>query len=188
MIAHLSPNGRIGMVLANGSLSSNKNGEGEIRKNIIEADLVECIIALPAKLFYNTQISACLWFLNRNKKQPGKILFIDARDFGISLSKTLKQLTEKDIKQLSDIYFSYVKNGFIEQTGLYTTKTIKEVIDSGCSLIPGNYIKTDDLNTQDLNINKLDNIINELNSIFAESRKLENIINVNWSIIEKDFR
>ena len=79
MIWHLAPNGRIGMVLANGSLSSQSGGEGDIRKNIINADLVDCIVAMPSQLFYTTQIPVSLWFLARNKRQKGKTLFIDAR-------------------------------------------------------------------------------------------------------------
>ena len=82
MIWHLAPNGRIGMVLANGSLSSQSGGEGEIRKNIINADLVDCIVAMPTQLFYTTQIPVSLWFLAKSKKQKGKTLFIDARKLG----------------------------------------------------------------------------------------------------------
>lgn len=97
MISHLSPKGKIGMVLANGSLSSQTGGEGEIRKNIIEADLVECIVAMPTQLFYTTQIPVCLWFLSNNKKQKGKTLFIDARKIGTMVSRKLRELTEEDI-------------------------------------------------------------------------------------------
>ena len=100
MIYHLAPNGRIGMVLANGSLSSQSGGEGEIRKNIINADLVDCIIAMPAQLFYTTQIPVSLWFLSRNKKQKNKTLFIDARKMGTMVTRKLRELSngEKDEK------------------------------------------------------------------------------------------
>ena len=90
MIWHLAPNGRIGMVLANGSLSSQSGGEGEIRKNIINADLVDCIVAMPTQLFYTTQIPVSLWFLAKNKKQKGKTLFIDARKLGTMVTRKLR--------------------------------------------------------------------------------------------------
>lgn len=90
MIHHLAPNGKIGMVLANGSLSSQTSGEGEIRKNIINDDLIECIVALPTSLFYSTGIPVCLWFLSKNKKQKGKTLFIDARKLGTMVTRKLR--------------------------------------------------------------------------------------------------
>ena len=108
MIYHLAPAGRIGMVLANGSLSSQSGGEGEIRKNIINADLVECIIAMPTQLFYTTQIPVSLWFLNKQKKQTGKTLFIDARKMGTMVSRKLRELTEEDIDKIADTYKAFV--------------------------------------------------------------------------------
>ena len=99
MIYHLAPNGRIGMVLANGSLSSQSGGEGEIRKNIINADLVDCIIAMPAQLFYTTQIPVSLWFVSRNKKQKNKTLFIDARKMGTMVTRKLRELTDEELRR-----------------------------------------------------------------------------------------
>lgn len=96
------------MVLANGSLSSQSGGEGEIRKNIINADLVECIIAMPTQLFYTTQIPVSLWFLNNQKKQGGKTLFIDARKMGTMVSRKLRELTDEDIKKIADTYNAFV--------------------------------------------------------------------------------
>ena len=104
MIYHLAPNGRIGMVLANGSLSSQSGGEGEIRKNIINDDLVDCIVAMPAQLFYTTQIPVSLWFVSRNKKQKNKTLFIDARKMGTMVTRKLRELTDEDIKKLADTF------------------------------------------------------------------------------------
>lgn len=102
MIYHLSPRGRIGMVLANGSLSSQSGGEGTIRENIVKADLVEGIVAMPSQLFYTTGIPVSLWFLNRAKKQPGKILFIDARHMGAMVTRKLRELDEeKDIQRIA---------------------------------------------------------------------------------------
>lgn len=98
MIYHMAPFGKIGMVLANGSLSSQTSGEGDIRKNIVEADLVSCIVAMPPQLFYTTQIPVSLWFLSKNKKQKGKTLFIDAREMGTMKSRKLRELSDDDIK------------------------------------------------------------------------------------------
>ncbi|MBD3230565.1 MAG: N-6 DNA methylase, partial [Candidatus Lokiarchaeota archaeon] len=112
-IHHLAPNGIAGFVLANGSLSSNKSNEGEIRKNIIEADLVDCIVGLPNKLFYNTQISACLWFISRDKKnnkfrdRRGETLFIDARKLGKMIDRTHREFTDEDITRISKTYYAW---------------------------------------------------------------------------------
>src|SRR5438552_1060308 len=112
-IQHLSPSGIAGFVLANGSMSSNTSGEGEIRKNIIEADLVDCIVALPSQLFYNTMIPACLWFISRDKKtrrfkeRAGHVLFIDARKLGTMVDRRHRELTAEDINKISGTYHSW---------------------------------------------------------------------------------
>ena len=112
-ISHLAPNGIAGFVMANGSLSSNQSGEGEIRKNIIEADLVDCIVALPSQLFYNTMIPVCLWFVSRDRQnnkfrdRRGETLFIDARKLGVMIDRKHKTLTEEDIKRIADTYHTW---------------------------------------------------------------------------------
>ncbi len=112
-IHHLSPNGTAGFVLANGSMSSNQSGEGEIRKNIIEADLVDCMVALPGQLFYSTQIPVCLWFLARDKKnhrfrdRRGEILFIDARKMGTMIDRVHRELTDEDIAKIAGAYHAW---------------------------------------------------------------------------------
>jgi len=112
-ISHLAPNGIAGFVMANGSLSSNQSGEGEIRKNIIEADLVDCIVALPGQLFYNTMIPVCLWFASRDRQnnkfrdRRGETLFIDARKLGVMIDRKHKTLTEEDIKRIADTYHTW---------------------------------------------------------------------------------
>ncbi|HNU24227.1 MAG TPA: class I SAM-dependent DNA methyltransferase [Mesotoga sp.] len=112
-ISHLAPNGIAGFVMANGSLSSNQSGEGDIRKNIIEADLVDCIVALPGQLFYNTMIPVCLWFVSRDRQnnkfrdRRGETLFIDARKVGIMIDRKHKTLTEEDIKRIADTYHTW---------------------------------------------------------------------------------
>ncbi|MEO0085571.1 MAG: class I SAM-dependent DNA methyltransferase, partial [candidate division WOR-3 bacterium] len=112
-IHHLAPTGMAGFVLANGSMSSNQSGEGEIRKNIIEADLVDCMVALPGQLFYSTPIPACLWFLARDKKNSryrdrrGEVLFIDARKLGRMVDRTHRELTPDDIRRIADTYHAW---------------------------------------------------------------------------------
>ena len=96
---HLAPRGTAGFVLSNGSMSSNQSGEGEIRKNLVDADLVDCIVALPGQLFRSTQIPACLWFLARDRRnRSGSTLFIDARDMGSMIDRTRRDLTDDDIE------------------------------------------------------------------------------------------
>ena len=106
---HLAPNGVAGFVLANGSMSSNQSGEGEIRKNLIEAGLVDCMVALPPQLFYSTQIPACLWFLAQNRHggshdRSDKVLFIDARNLGHMVDRTHRELGDDDIQRVADTY------------------------------------------------------------------------------------
>jgi type I restriction enzyme M protein len=109
-IYHLSPRGIAGFVLANGSMSSNTSGEGEIRKSIIEADLVDCMVALPSQLFYNTMIPACLWFVARDRKNTkfrdrrGEVLFIDARKMGVMVDRRHRELTDEEIKKIASAY------------------------------------------------------------------------------------
>ena len=118
MIFHLAPRGRIGLVLANGSLSSQSSGEGEIRKKIIEDDLVDCIIAMPPQLFYTTQIPVSLWFLARDKKQKGKTLFMDARNMGTMVTRKLRELTGENIARLTKNYVALTEASLEEVTGL----------------------------------------------------------------------
>ena len=113
MVHHLSPAGAVGFVLANGSMSSNQSGEGNIRRSLIEANLVDCMIALPGQLFYSTQIPACLWFIARNRlRQPSlgardEILFIDARKLGRMVDRTHRELTGEDIARIADTYHAW---------------------------------------------------------------------------------
>ncbi len=110
MLYHLKPNGRAGIVLANGSMSSSQNSEGDIRKAMVEADVVEVMVALPGQLFFNTQIPACLWFLAKDKRhalstagcdRSGQVLFIDARKLGTSVSRVQIELTDADIERIA---------------------------------------------------------------------------------------
>ncbi len=141
---HLSPRGIAGFVLANGSMSSNQSGEGEIRKNIIEARLVDCIIALPGQLFRSTQIPACLWFLNRAKatgRRSGETLFIDARDMGHMLNRTLRDLSPEEISRISDTYHAWRSGGeYADEPGFCKSATLEEMREHGHVLVPGRYV------------------------------------------------
>lgn len=140
MIWHLAPNGRIGMVLANGSLSSQSGGEGEIRKNIINADLVDCIVAMPSQLFYTTQIPVSLWFLAKNKKQKGKTLFIDARKLGTMVTRKLRELTDADIQRIADTYNAFVDGTLEDEKGFCAVVTTQDIAKQDYILTPGRYV------------------------------------------------
>jgi type I restriction enzyme M protein len=148
MIYHLSPKGVMALVLANGSLSSNTSNEGEIRKNVIEADLVDCIVALPKQLFYNTGIPACLWFVSRkrtgngDRKRTGEILFIDASELGRMEDRTHRVFDEEDLEKISQTYQQWrVKDGEYEDVkGFCKSATLEEVEKHGHVLTPGRYV------------------------------------------------
>jgi type I restriction enzyme M protein len=166
IVHHLAPAGVAGFVLANGSMSSNQSGEGEIRKNLIEADLVDCMVALPGQLFYSTQIPACLWFLARNKQnvnfrdRRGHVLFIDARKLGRMVDRTHRELTDEDIARIATTYHAWrgeplgpsgsspaplamLERGgprYCDIPGFCKSATLEEIRKHGHVLTPGRYI------------------------------------------------
>ncbi len=174
MIYHLAPNGKMGMVLANGALSSQSGGEGEIRKNIINADLVECIVAMPTQLFYTTQIPVSLWFLSKNKKQPGKTLFIDARKLGTMVTRKLRELTDSDIAMIADAYNAYCDGTLEDQKGFCAVVDTEEITKQDYILTPGRYVgieeQEDDGEPFD---EKMARLTGELSVLFAQNHKLE---------------
>ena len=150
-IHHLAPTGLAGFVLANGSMSSNQSGEGEIRKAIIEADLVDCMVAMPGQLFYSTQIPVCLWFLARDKKngrfrdRRGQTLFIDARNLGTLIDRVHRELTDVDIRKITDTYHSWRRDKDIDKKyqdvlGFCKSATLDEIRHHGHILTPGRYV------------------------------------------------
>ena len=178
MIYHLNPSGgKIGMVLANGSLSSQSGGEGEIRKNIINADLVECIIAMPTQLFYTTQIPVSLWFLNNQKKQGGKTLFIDARKMGTMVSRKLRELTDEDIKKIADTYNAFVDGTPEDVKGYCAAVTTDEIAKQDYILTPGRYVGIEDQEDDGEPFEeKMGRLTAELSDLFKESHRLEDEI------------
>ncbi len=147
MIYHLSPKGVMACVLANGSLSSQTNNEGEIRKSLVENDLVDCIVALPKQLFYNTGIPACIWFISRkrtgngDRKRTGEILFIDASEIGFMADRTHREFTEKDVAKVSETYHEWRKqNGKYEDIkGFCKSANLEEIAKHNFVLTPGRY-------------------------------------------------
>lgn len=177
MIHHLAPNGKIGLVLANGALSSQTSGEGEIRKNIIQADLVEGIVALPTQLFYSVTIPVTLWFITKNKNQKGKTLFIDARKMGHMVDRKHRDFLDEDIQKLADT-FEQFQNGTLEEVkGFCAIADIQEIEKQDFILTPGRYVgieeqKEDDEPFED----KMKRLTSELSEMFAKSHELENEI------------
>ncbi len=174
MIHHLAPNGKIGMVLANGSLSSQSGGEGEIRKNIINADLVECIIAMPTQLFYTTQIPVSLWFLAKNKKQKGKTLFIDARKMGTMVTRKLRELTDEDIAKIANTYNAYADGTLENVKGFCAVVDTEKIAKQDYILTPGRYVGIEEQDDDGEPFeDKMNRLTSELSELFSKSHKLE---------------
>ncbi|MDD5986709.1 MAG: class I SAM-dependent DNA methyltransferase [Eubacteriales bacterium] len=177
MIHHLAPAGKIGMVLANGSLSSLSGGEGDIRKNIIETDLVECIVAMPTQLFYTTQIPVSLWFLNKKKEQPGKTLFIDARKLGTMVSRKLRELTDEDILKIADTYNAYADGSLEDQKGYCAVVDTEKIAEQDYILTPGRYVGIEEQEDDGEPFEeKMARLTSELSDMFAKSHELEDEI------------
>ena len=177
MIHHLAPNGKIGLVPANGALSSQTSGEGEIRKNIIQADLVEGIVALPTQLFYSVTIPVTLWFISKNKKQKGKTLFIDARKMGYMVDRKHRDFTDEDIQKLADTFTKF-QDGTLENVkGFCTVASLDEIEKHEFILTPGRYVGIEEVeNDGEPFEEKMARLTSELSDMFKKSRELEDEI------------
>ncbi|HPB51582.1 MAG TPA: class I SAM-dependent DNA methyltransferase [Myxococcota bacterium] len=202
MVYHLAPTGTAGFVLANGSMSSNQSGEGDIRKNLVESDVVDCMVALPGQLFYSTQIPACLWFLTRDKHgrglrdRRGEILFIDARKLGRMADRTHRELTDADIARIADTYHAWrgepvaapgdvpvglADGGGVGQGGGYQdipgfckSASLDEVRKHGHVLTPGRYVGAEAVEDDGIPFEeKMSVLVAKLRAQQAESARLD---------------
>lgn len=183
MIYHLSNRGQAGFVLSNGSMSTNTRGEKEIRQQMIEDDLVDCMVALPPQLFYNTQIPACLWFLNKAKPahRQGETLFIDARRMGFMLDRTLRDLSEEDIDLIAGTYRLWREGDTYEdEAGFCKSATLDEIVGHGYVLTPGRYVGAPEVEDDGEPFEeKMERLTTTLQEQFEESARLEAIIKQN---------
>lgn len=197
IVYHLAPNGVAGVVLANGALSSNTSNEGVIRKNLVDAKLVDAIVALPDKLFYSTGIPVSLWILNRNKKDNPKfreredeILFIDARNLGTMVDRRHRELSEEDIKKISDTYHNYrnLKGNYEDIQGFCKAAKLDEVREHEYVLTPGRYVGIEEQEDDGIPFEeKMENLTSELGELFEKSRRLEDEIRKNLGGIGYEF-
>jgi len=205
-IHHLAPGGMAGFVLANGSMSSNQSGEGDIRKALIEADLVDCMVALPGQLFYSTQIPVCLWFLAKNKKggatktggpvqrnRQRETLFIDARKLGTLIDRVHRELTDADLEKIVTTYHAWrgdtdnsklktenTTTAYADVAGFCKSATTAEIAAHGHVLTPGRYVGAEEVaDDGDPFEEKMPRLVAELHAQFDESAKLEQAIKAN---------
>lgn len=189
-LSHLAPNGIAGYVLANGSMSSNQSGEGEIRKAMIEADLVDCMIALPGQLFYTTMIPACLWFVTRNKSngkfrdRRRQVLFIDARKMGFLIDRTHRELSDEEIARIARSYHAWRgekgAGKYEDVLGFCKSATTREIESHGYVLTPGRYVGAAEAEDDDeVFEEKMKRLTIKLHEQFQESARIENAIKAN---------
>jgi type I restriction enzyme M protein len=192
MLYHLAPAGSMALLLANGSMSSNTNNEGEIRKKLIEDDYVECMVALPGQLFTNTQIPACIWFLTRDKRnglalnktkrdRRGEFLFIDARQLGYMKDRVLRDFTVDDIKKIADTYHAWqLGEGYEDVAGFCYSASLDEIRKHEHVLTPGRYVGAEEQEADgEVFAEKMARLTKQLAEQFAESAKLEDEIRKN---------
>ena len=192
---HLAPNGMAGVVLANGSMSTATSGEGDIRRALIEADVVDCMIALPGQLFYSTQIPACLWFLARNKNpggdwrdRRGEVLFIDARQLGHMVDRTRREFSDEDVARIADVYHVWRSaesgDGYSDVPGFCRSASLDEVRRHGHVLTPGRYVgappQEDDGEPFE---DKMKRLVGQLHEQQSEGVKLDAAIRKNFELL-----
>jgi len=187
MLYHLAPNGSLGLLLANGSMSSNTSGEGDIRKALVENDLVECMVALPGQLFTNTQIPACIWFLTKNKNartaasgrqlidRRNKVLFIDARNLGYMKDRVLRDFTQEDLNKICDVYHAWqTGKEYEDQKGFCSSANVADIQKHDYVLTPGRYVGAEDVaDDGEAFAHKMARLTAQLKTQFEESDRLE---------------
>ena len=187
MIHHLAPNGKIGLVLANGALSTQTSGEGEIRKKIIEDDLIEGIVAMPTQLFYSVTIPVTLWFISKNKEQKCRTLFVDARNMGHMVDRKHRDFSDEDIEKIADTFTAF-QNGKAEDIkGFCAVASTADIAKQDYILTPGRYVgieeQKDDGEPFD---EKMTRLTSELSEMFEKSHELEDKIRKNLKAIGYD--
>ncbi len=182
ILHHLSPTGTAGVVLANGSMSSQQSGEGDIRRNLVQADVVDCMVAMPGQLFYATQIPVCLWFLARDKAAPkfrnrkGQVLFIDARKLGRLENRVHRVLDPADIARIADTYHAWRRPGgtYADVPGFCKSATVEEIAAHDFVLTPGRYVGAEDVEEDaEPFLEKLERLTTTLRAQQAEARGLD---------------
>lgn len=196
-IHHLAPTGTAGFVMSNGSMSSDTSGEGEIRKNIVEQDLVDCMVALPSQLFYNTQIPACLWFVTRDKKnrqfrnRRRQVLFIDARNMGAMRDRRHRELTDEDIARIAGTYHSWrnKRSKYVDVAGFCKSATLDEIRKHGHVLAPGRYVGVESQpDDEEPFEERMGQLASQWGELQAESKKLDAAIAKNIKNLGFDTR
>lgn len=183
MLYHLKPNGRAGIVLANGSMSSSQNSEGQIRAAMVQADVVECMVALPGQLFTNTQIPACLWFLTKRKaSRKGEVLFIDARKLGQSISRVQIEFSDDDISKIANTVYAWrgekkVDNKYEDIAGFCRSVSLDEIAEHGYVLTPGRYVGAEEVEDDDeVFEEKMQELVKTLGGQMEQGKKLDDLI------------
>jgi len=185
MLHHLAPHGSLALLLANGSMSSNSSGEGDIRRKLVEADLVECMVALPGQLFTNTQIPACIWLLTKDKKARGKYrsrsgqtLFIDARKLGYMIDRVLRGFTIEDIAKIADTFRNWRRGkDYQDVAGFCKSASAAEIAGHGFVLTPGRFVGSAEIENDGESFDdKMTRLVSEIHNQFSESARLEKSI------------
>lgn len=197
MVYHLAPNGTAGIVLANGSLSSNISSEVTVRKNLLEADLVDAVVSLPGNLFYSTPIPVCLWIINRNKKEnpnyrsrEKEFLFIDARNLGQMVDRRHRELNDEDIQKVADTYHQWrnIDGNYENKNGFCQTVTLADLRENEYVLTPSRYVGISDVEDEDITFDeKMTTLTAEISELFSQSKSLEVEIRKNLGGIGYEF-
>jgi type I restriction enzyme M protein len=188
IIHHLAPNGTAGVVLANGSMSSAQSGEDVIRREMLNQDVIDCMVALPGQLFYSTQIPACLWYLARNKNpgngwrdRRGEVLFIDARKMGVMIDRVRRELTDEDAQRIADVYHAWRgekdAGEYSDVAGFCKSVKLEEIAKHGHVLTPGRYVGAEEVEDDDEAFaEKMSRLIEQLGEQMAKGAELDALI------------